>query len=61
VGVVIILGFANLVADGISMGLGDYLSEKAEIEYVKAEKAREKWYGFASATAVEYGACVRWR
>jgi DNA damage-binding protein 1 len=43
VGVIIILGFANLFADGISMGLGDYLSEKAEIDYIKAEKAREKW------------------
>jgi vacuolar iron transporter family protein len=28
--VVIILGFANLFADGLSMGLGDYLGEKSE-------------------------------
>ncbi len=27
-GVVIILGIANLFADGISMGVGDYLSSK---------------------------------
>ena len=30
--VVIMMGIANLVADAISMGLGDYLSEKAENE-----------------------------
>lgn len=34
--VVIILGFANLFADGLSMGLGDYLGEKSE------RKLREK-------------------
>jgi len=42
-GVVLILGFANLFADGISMGLGDFLSEKAEYDYVISEKARELW------------------
>jgi VIT1/CCC1 family predicted Fe2+/Mn2+ transporter len=42
-GVVLILGFANLVADGLSMAIGDYLSTKAEIEYNKAERAREAW------------------
>ncbi len=30
--VVIILGFANLVADGFSMGVGSYLSSKSELE-----------------------------
>jgi len=42
-GVVLILGFANLVADGISMAVGDYLSSKAEKEYNRAEKKREAW------------------
>lgn len=28
--IVIILGFANLFADGLSMGLGDYLGERSE-------------------------------
>ncbi len=42
-GVVLILGFANLVADGISMAIGDYLSSKAEREYEAAEKKRETW------------------
>lgn len=41
--VVIMMGVANLVADAISMGLGDYLSEKAEMEYVAQEQAREQW------------------
>ncbi len=42
-GVVLILGFANLIADGISMAIGDYLSTKAEREYAKAERKRESW------------------
>ena len=28
---------AAIVGDGIGMGLGDYLSARAEIEYIKAE------------------------
>lgn len=42
-GVVLILGFANLVADGLSMGIGDFLSTKAELEYEAAERERERW------------------
>ena len=30
-----------IVGDGISMGMGDYLSARAEIQYIKAEEARE--------------------
>ncbi|OUS47573.1 Ccc1 family, partial [Ostreococcus tauri] len=41
--VVLLMGFANLVADGLSMGFGDYLSSKAELEYARTEKKREKW------------------
>lgn len=37
------MGFANLLADGISMGLGDYLSEAAELDYVRSERKREAW------------------
>ena len=40
---VLVLGFAKLVGDGISMGVGDFLSEKAEIDFVKSELEREKW------------------
>lgn len=41
--VVLILGVANLIADGISMAFGDYLSTKAENEYMAAERVRETW------------------
>lgn len=36
--VVIILGFANLLADGISMAVGDYLSTKSENEYAESDE-----------------------
>lgn len=42
-GVVLILGFANLIADGLSMAIGDYLSTKSEQEYQNAERRRELW------------------
>lgn len=42
-GVVLILGFANLIADGLSMAIGDYLSTKAENEYQQIERERETW------------------
>jgi len=41
--VVLILGLANLIADGLSMAVGDYLSTKAENEYARAERDRERW------------------
>ncbi len=43
IGIVLILGFANLIGDGLSMGIGDYLSSKSEIEYQRRERARETW------------------
>jgi len=43
VGVVIIMGVASLLADGISMGMGDFLSSKAENDYTKEERKRELW------------------
>ncbi len=42
-GIVLILGFANLIADGLSMAIGDYLSTKAENEYKEIERERETW------------------
>jgi VIT1/CCC1 family predicted Fe2+/Mn2+ transporter len=42
-GIVLILGFANLLADGLSMAIGDYLSTKSEQEYRGTERAREAW------------------
>ena len=41
--VVIILGLANLVADALSMGVGDFISSSAEFAYAVSEKKREEW------------------
>ena len=43
VSAIITIGVSNVIADGISMGLGDYISSKAEYGAVQAEYAREKW------------------
>ena len=37
------MGFANLLADAISMGMGDFLSSQAELEHSKLEYQREMW------------------
>lgn len=39
----LLMGFASLIADGISMGFGDYLSSKAELQFQLKEKTREQW------------------
>ena len=40
--IVLILGFANLFADGFSMAVGNYLSTKSKKEYIeKIRKAEE--------------------
>ena len=41
-GVVIILGFANLLADGFSMACGNFLSERTQKDYIEKERKREK-------------------
>ncbi len=41
--VVLILGFANLLADGFSMAMSNYLSEKSNRGFIAAERAREEW------------------
>ncbi|MGD1834494.1 MAG: VIT1/CCC1 transporter family protein [Nitrososphaeraceae archaeon] len=41
--IVLILGFANLLADGLSMSIGSYLSGKTQIEYVQKERRKEEW------------------
>ena len=35
--IVIVLGFSNLLADGLSMAVGDYLSSKSENEFIMKE------------------------
>ena len=42
-GVILILGLANLFADGFSMATGAYLSSKSEQEYYEREREREAW------------------
>lgn len=39
--VILLMGFSNLIADAISMGLGDYLSTVAENDSIMQERARE--------------------
>ncbi len=41
--VVLILGFANLIADGISMAVGNYIGTKSEQQYAKTERHVEEW------------------
>jgi VIT1/CCC1 family predicted Fe2+/Mn2+ transporter len=41
--VIVIMGFANLLADGLSMGFGDFLSMRSELEHRQREQAREEW------------------
>ncbi|UJP64915.1 VIT1/CCC1 transporter family protein [Mongoliitalea daihaiensis] len=41
--IIIILGFANLLADGFSMSVGAYLSSKTEKEHYQKIKATEYW------------------
>ncbi|MEN7546712.1 VIT1/CCC1 transporter family protein [Rapidithrix thailandica] len=41
--VTIILGFANLIADGFSMSVGSYLSTKSELENYRKHKRVEYW------------------
>ena len=41
--VIIILGFANLIADGFSMSVGSYLSKKSEMQNYEKHKKIEYW------------------
>ena len=43
ISIVLILGFANLIADGISMSFGEYLSSRAKEEYQKKQRKKEEW------------------
>lgn len=40
---ILILGVSSIFADGLSMGLGEYLSSKAMNEYINGERKREEW------------------
>ncbi len=41
--IILIMGLANLFADGFSMATGAYLSSKSEQEYYDKEREREQW------------------
>ncbi|MBL7056589.1 VIT1/CCC1 transporter family protein [Candidatus Woesearchaeota archaeon] len=41
--IVIILGLANLLADGFSMAVGNYLSSRSDKEFMDRERKREEW------------------
>jgi len=38
---VLIFGLANLLADGLSMGLGNYLGQRSEVDYQRRQRQRE--------------------
>jgi VIT1/CCC1 family predicted Fe2+/Mn2+ transporter len=41
--VIIILGLANLVADGFSMGASSFLSHSSEADFYRAQRKKEEW------------------
>lgn len=41
--IVLILGFANLFADGFAMAAGSYQATRARIEFIQKERKREEW------------------
>lgn len=41
--IILILGFANLLADGFSMAIGNYLAVKTQNEFIQRERKREEW------------------
>lgn len=42
-GIIIIMGLANLVGDGLSMGISDYLGERSEQRHRRYQYAIEEW------------------
>ena len=40
---VLILGVSNIFADALSMGVGEFLSSKANNEWILSERRREEW------------------
>lgn len=42
-GIVVILGLANLVADGFSMGASKFISLRSERKFIASQRKREEW------------------
>lgn len=41
--IVLVLGFANLFADGLSMGASNFLGKKSEKDFARAQYEKESW------------------
>ena len=41
--VVLVLGVSNMIADGASMGIGDFISTHSYHDHVREERRREEW------------------
>src|SRR5512141_1628263 len=41
-GIILILGFANLIGDGISMAVGNYLAKRSDASYRERERVLEQ-------------------
>jgi len=41
--IILVLGFANLFADGFSMAIGNHQATKARMNFIKKEREREEW------------------
>lgn len=41
--IVLVLGFSNIFADALAMGVGEFLSSKATNEWILSERRREEW------------------
>ncbi len=58
--VIIILGVANLLADGFAMGAGSYLGEKSEQDYLESvhgKRTATRWHTLGHAAAI-FGAFI---
>ena len=56
--IIIVLGIANMVADGLSMGLGDYLGEKSQQRARQVQTGKSKKFGLWKTGLVTFGAFV---
>lgn len=41
--IIVIMGFANLIGDGLSMGLANFLGEQSDEAYDKGQREKELW------------------
>ena len=41
--IIVILGLANLLADGVSMGASNFLGKRSEQDYSRSQRQKEDW------------------